>query len=132
MSASTAALLFTVGIAGLFALDRDGESTSPALWIAVLWVAIGASRMVSEWLGAGVNVDSPEQYLEGSPLDRAFLTGLLVMAVGVLVARSEKTGDLLRANWALVAFFLYCALSSSWSEFPAVTFKRWTKCFGNM
>lgn len=133
MAPSAASLIFVIGIAGLFLLDRERENgTSPALWLAIFWVGIGASRMASEWLAGSANAQSAEQYLEGSPMDRNLLTGVLIAAVGVLAARGEKTTKVLAANWPLVLFFLYAALSSLWSDFPDVTFKRWTKAFGNL
>jgi len=53
MPPALAAVLFVVGIVGLFALDRDRQArTSRSLWIPVCWVlfAVG-SRAVSQWLG---------------------------------------------------------------------------------
>jgi len=35
-------------------------------------------------------------------------------------------------NAPLVVFFLYCAASVFWSDFPIVAFKRWTKVLGNV
>jgi O-antigen ligase len=77
-------------------------------------------------------LESPDQYVDGSPLDRLILTGLLVGALSVLVARRDRVGALFRANGPLVIFFLYCAVSVLWSDFPFVAFKRWTKAFGNV
>src|SRR2546426_12005073 len=78
MPPGIAAVLFGLGIMGLFWLDRDRDSrTSPALWIPVAWVFIGASRTISQWLQVGPVMESPGQYLEGSPLDRLVLTGFL-------------------------------------------------------
>ena len=70
--------------------------------------------------------------LQGSPLDRFLLTGLLVAGVTVLLARSRLAGTWLRANGPIVAFFIYCAISTLWSEYPDVAFKRWTKAVGNL
>src|SRR5687767_628563 len=115
MPPQLASAIFVIGIAGLFLLDRDREkSTSPALWLAIFWVGIGSSRMVSEWLAGSVGEQSAEQYLEGSPLDRMLLTGVLAAAVAVLIARAEKTKKIVAANWPLVIFFLYAALSALW------------------
>ncbi len=128
-----ATILVLTGIVGLFWLDRDKEAkTSPALWIAVVWVAIGASRMVSQWFGSSSYLDSPDQYLEGSPLDRAILAALLLAGLMVLAARGARTGTFLRANAPVVLFFTYCALSALWSDYPFVSFKRWTKGLGNV
>ena len=89
MPPRVAFVVFLFGILALFRLDRDREEgTSPALWIPVIWMAIGASRNVSEWFATNGAMTSPDQYLEGSPFDRLLFTVLLVAAraVNVLAA----------------------------------------------
>src|SRR5689334_5691978 len=97
-----ASLIFLVGVIGLFVLDRDREGRcSFAVWVPVAWLAIGASRSVSVWLGAS-GPASADEYLDGSPLDRALLTGLLVFGVAIVIARGQKTGEILKKNLPLV------------------------------
>jgi len=133
MSAGLAAVVCAAGILGLFLLDRDRTSrTSPALWVPAVWLAIAASRDISQWFNTVLVTDSPDQLLEGSPVDRVIYAGLLVAGLVVLVSRAERARSLLRANWPLVVFFLFCALSVLWSEYPFVAFKRWTKALGNL
>lgn len=133
MSPTIASTIVYVGIIALLIWDRDRDSrTSWAVWIAIAWVAIGGTRNVSEWLNGIDNVESPDKYLEGSPLDRFVLTGLLAAALFVLAARGQRTKEILRRNAPLVLFFGYCALSALWSDFPFVAFKRWTKALGNL
>src|SRR5580704_3760312 len=127
-----AAVAFLVLIVVLLRLDREGASrTSPALWLPVAWMFIGASRMVSQWLGIEP-LDDMAQTLEGSAFDRLILTGLLVAGLIVLAGRAERVGTLLRDNKLLVAFFCYCTVSVLWSDFPFVAFKRLTKGIGNL
>jgi O-antigen ligase len=133
MPQAIAALVFASGILGLLWLDRERKSrVSPALWIAVVWVSIGASRAVSQWLRIGPVIESSDQYLDGSPLDRLILTGLLAAGLVVLLTRSRRVGALLRANGPLLVLLLYCAVSVLWSAYPFVAFKRWTKALGNV
>ncbi len=103
--------------------------TSPALWIAVAWMFLGASRMVSQWLRFDV---SPDIYTEGSAIDRNILTVLLVAGVLVLISRGHRTTAVLRANGPMLLFFGYCLCSVLWSDFPLVALKRWTKAAGNL
>ena len=70
--------------------------------------------------------------LEGNPLDRNLYTALLVCGVIVLVRRRQEVGRLLRANVPIVLFFLYCAASVLWSDYPEVSFKRWIKAVGDL
>jgi O-antigen ligase len=126
--------VFAAGIVGLFKLESDPDSrTSPALMIPVAWMAIGASRMVSQWFSSGGGaVTSADQYLEGSPFDRMIVSLLLLAGLAVLSRRASACKALLRLNPALLVFFGYCLLSVVWSDFPAVAFKRWTKGVGNL
>lgn len=139
MQAHIATLLCALGILALFALDRDQKTnTSQALWIPVLWLFIASSRMVSQWLAAmgllngRTVVTSADQLLDGSPLDRYLLTGLVVLGVIILARRGQRVGTLLRANGPIVVFVLYCGLSTLWSDFTDVSFKRWIKAVGDV
>ena len=134
MTPGIATFFFAVGILALFALDRDKNArTSKALWIPVVWMLLAGSRMVSQWLEAGsVATVSPEQLLDGSPLDRNILAGLIAAGVTVLFGRRREVGTLLRANWSILVFFVYCGYSVLWSDYPDVAFKRWMKAVGDL
>jgi len=133
MPPRVATLCCLAAIAGLFYLDRDEKArTSPWLWMPVVWIGLGGSRNLSVWLGGSSLTASPEQYLEGSPLDRAFLTLLVVAAIGVLIARGQRTAELMKRNWPLLLFVGYCFASVMWSDFPFIALKRWTKMLGNV
>ena len=98
MGSTLAAAAFALGIAALFYLDRDRDTpTSPAVWLAIIWMGIGASRMLSQWLG-GLPVKPTEEslYLDGSPIDRLFLSVLLGAALCVLLAGASLVGRRLR------------------------------------
>src|SRR2546425_24226 len=133
MSPGIATVVYGFFILALFLLDRDRKSrVSSALWIPVLWVLIAGSRMVSEWLEPARAMQSPDQYLDGSPLDRLIITGLLAAGLMVLLARGRRSRALLGANGPILLFFLYGAISVFWSDYPDVALKRWIKAFGNI
>ena len=133
MPPQLATLVFAIGTLGLFWLDRDRERrTSPALWLPIIWLAIGGSRNVSQWLSPAGAGFSPDQILEGSPLDRAIMSGLIAFGLAVLAARRGRTLSVLGRNLPLLVFFLFCGVSLLWSDFPFVAFKRWTKVLGNV
>jgi exopolysaccharide production protein ExoQ len=116
----------------LFRLNREAEvQTSKALWIPTFWLFISSSRNVSAWLqysGGG----GSDQYLEGSPLDRAVLSAVLALGVIVLLSRARRIGPLLRSNLPIILYFLYCGISVLWSDFPDVAFKRWFRASGDV
>jgi exopolysaccharide production protein ExoQ len=133
MPQSVATVVYGLVILGLFLLDRGLKSrVSPALWIPVAWVLLAGSRMFSDWLEPARAMQSPDQYLEGSPLDRLILTGLLAAGLMVLLTRGRRAGMFLRANGPILLFFLYGAVSVLWSDYPDVAFKRWTKALGDV
>src|ERR1051325_6137431 len=125
-------VIYALGILGLFILDRKAAKSSPAIWIAVIWTFIGASREVTQWFGGGGSKDAMGVYLEGSLLDRAIYIALIICSLVVLFGRGRQSGAFLRMNWPILAFFVYGAISVLWSDFPMVAFKRWTKAFGNV
>lgn len=133
MSTALATFVFVAIILGLFVLnrDRDGE-TSFGLWIPVIWLWIIGSRNASLWLALGPTIDTPDQFQEGSPVDRAVFTVLLVAGLIVLSARGRRVISVLRANGPIVIFFLYCGFSVLWSDYPEVSFKRWIKAIGDL
>ena len=84
MPPSTAAVVCGIGIVALMLLERDRKSqVSWALWVPLVWLSLGASRSVSQWLGGVASVDAVELELEGNPLDAKIFAVLL--AAGLLV-----------------------------------------------
>jgi exopolysaccharide production protein ExoQ len=137
MSPAIATVIYILVILGLFWLDRDRKArTSAALWIPLIWLLLAGSRSVAQWLQVRQPMNplsSPDQSpMEGSPIDRLVYTSLLVVGLIVLVTRSKRVGQLLRGNGPILLFFLYCAVSLLWSDYPDVAFKRWTKAVGDL
>jgi len=133
MNPLTAAALFTLGIASLFVLDRGAKRRmSPWVLLPYLWLCIGASRVVSSWVNPAGQVDLAVAYMEGNPLDRNIQSILMGLGIVVLSRRRAAVAKRLRANPALVLFFLYCLASVVWSDFPAVSMRRWVKAVGDL
>jgi exopolysaccharide production protein ExoQ len=109
--------------------DRDRRvRTSIALWIPVVWMLLATSA--SKWLqitpGPSVDVN-----LEGNPIERNIFTGLLAIGIAVLISRGRKTSRLLRMNGPILLLVAYWAVSTLWSDYPDVAFKRWIKALGD-
>jgi exopolysaccharide production protein ExoQ len=125
--------VFVLGIIGLFYLDRDPKlKVSKALWIPIFWLLIAGSRNVGEWIQIGPPMDAGEQYLEGNPLDRDVLGGLVAIGVILLIRRGRPVAEILRRNYAVIVYFSYCAVSVLWSDYPFVGFKRWIRAAGDV
>lgn len=115
----------------LLALDpakyRQG---SIALWIPVIWMFFTGSRLPSVWI-SGIQAGAEASALqEGNGLDRAVLSFLMLLAIGVLLARSFNWAEFTLRNFSLVLFLSFALLSVLWSDFPLVSAKRWFRDLG--
>jgi len=139
MGAPLAFLIFSIGVAGLFYLDRDSSvRTSKALWLPIIWIWIAGSRPVSAWLGAigiGTGTSGPailEATLDGSPIDAAIFQGLIFIGFVALCQRKASATALLKGNVPVLVYFIYCLMSTLWSPFHGPAFKRWIKDAGDL
>jgi exopolysaccharide production protein ExoQ len=117
----------------LYLFKRDSRQqyqASRALWIPCIWMMILGSRSVSQWLNLGPPLQSPDDLLEGSPIDRAVFLLLIISGLVVLWRRHISWSKVFRNNIWLTLFFLYCGVSILWSDFPFVASKRWIKALG--
>src|SRR5213079_649379 len=99
MSPNIATTLFTLGVLGLFVLDRDRQArTSKGLWVPVIWLLINGSRPVSLWLDshATVKLQNASQYLDGNPVERFVYASLVLAGLLILMARRPQVGRLLQ------------------------------------
>jgi exopolysaccharide production protein ExoQ len=130
-----ASIIFGIGIAGLFYLDRGVKPrVSKALVIPAVWMILNTTHPLSFWLGLSPNVGatSAQAYVEGNPFDRNVILVLQLAALAVLLGKSAKVGPMLRKNALILVYFSFCLLSILWSDFPFVTFKRWIKALGDV
>lgn len=133
MNPSSATLVYAIGIAGLFWLDRDiSVRTSKALWLPLIWVSIIGSRSVSGWLGMSGQAEVAGQIPEGNLLDQVIAGALILMGLIILIRRSRNVTNLLRASWPIVLYFGFALASLLWSDFPSWGFKRWVRALGDL
>lgn len=107
----------------LLRLDRrQFPEATRGLWIPTLWLLTVSTKAIATWFGRpGVSME------EGSPLDRNFLLLLMCIAIGMLVKRKFSLKDSLQDNVWLVVLFAFMLISISWSAYPFVSMKRWTR-----
>jgi exopolysaccharide production protein ExoQ len=131
MSPQLATFAYIAVILAVFYLDRNKEArTSKALWIPVTWLMINGSRPVSMWFQSGPTLG--DEYANGSPLDAAIFGALVIAGVVTLGMRWKQLGGMLRNNSALLAYVMYCLVSTLWSDDSFVSFKRWIKSVGDV
>jgi exopolysaccharide production protein ExoQ len=130
MTPSLALVVFSAGVIGLFYLDRDKSvRTSKALWLAVPWMWINASRSIAAWLAVTPAKNSRSS---DSPLDQ--FVGAVLIASGIIVIawRNRECRMLLKRGWPILVYFSYCLLSAFWSDFPGQGSKRWIRAVGDL
>jgi O-antigen ligase len=133
MTPQIAAVLFTGLILWLLARERAGRrGVSSGLWLPVLWLLVIGSRPVSQWAEGGLEMETPDQYLKGSPFDMVIFLLLILGGILVLLQRRIHWRRLASNNTWLLLFFFYWLVSVVWSDFPFVGFKRWIKDLGNL
>ena len=129
----TATLICIVWIYGLFYLDRTPrDRTRWEMWLPTIWFFLFASHPLSFWLGIGGNANRVARYQEGNPFDATIFALLTLAGMVVLVGRSRPVERFFKNNSAILFYYLYCAVSISWSDYPFVTFKRWIKAIGDV
>jgi exopolysaccharide production protein ExoQ len=126
------ALSLTLVLVGylLWRDSREEPVVSRAVWIPILWLMINGSRQISMWFG-GDSSFGAQRLEDGTLIDKLVYGALIAAGVIVLVRRQVRVGEILRNNVWLVLLFLFAGLSVLWSDFPAVTFKRWAKSLGD-
>ena len=130
MNPSSASLICVAAVAGLLYLDRDRSvRLSKAIWVPGTWLALVGSRPLSFWFGA---TPTENTSVEGSPIDAAAFAVLLAVSVVVLIVRRKRAWSLLRSNWPLLIYFIYCLVSVAWSYHPDIALKRWIKAIGDL
>jgi exopolysaccharide production protein ExoQ len=133
MPPNLALCIFVFFVLWLFARDRKRPvAVSTSLWIVVIWCAIIGSRPVSLWFGLGKSLETIDDYLDGSPLDRNIFLFLILAGLFVLSRRRTKRQKITSNNSWIFLFYLYIGISALWSDYPFVAFKRWIKDFGNV
>jgi exopolysaccharide production protein ExoQ len=125
------ALLLAFALA-FWLMVRDTKARpqlSLALWIPWLWLTVLGSKPVYTWFGS--EGGSTNAQLEGNPVDRDTYLLLIVAGIIVIVRRRVNWSELIANNKWLFVFISYLLLSTLWSEYPFVAFKRWIEDMGN-
>ncbi len=118
-----ALFICTIFVLFMLRLDRkQSPNVSFALWIPTVWMLLIASKPLGIWFqSSGVSIE------EGSPLDRAFLTVLLLLGLIILVKRKFNWPRAIKENIWLTMLIVYMLVSCLWSDIPFLSFKRWSQ-----
>src|SRR5688500_17185549 len=102
------------------------QGGSWSLIIPGLWMAIQGSRPLSYWLSGGEGWSGAD----AKPIDTLCYLSMICGAIAFLNRMRFPWGNFFSQNKALIVLYIYLALSSMWSEYPGLSFKRIFKDFG--
>lgn len=112
---------------------RPKEQVSAAIWWPIIWYLVCSTRPIGVWFQIwGVPMPSGGGVEEGSPVDRNFYSGLIVIGWIILARRSVAWDQIAQRNGMLIAFVVYMLLSVMWSDFINISFKRYVKLIGSI
>src|SRR2546426_6753399 len=132
MPPSIALLLCSILLLWVFRYDpAKDERVSLALWVPLIWMVLLGSRSASQWLGPTTPISVTTALEEGNALDHGIYLVLIILALGILVARALNWRAVFASNSALILFLLFTLLSVTWSDFPLASFRRWIRELGN-
>ena len=128
-----ATALYTIGIVGLFYLDRrPRERTGAGLWAAFAWLFFVLSKGPAAWMQSGQTISYDGSYnMDSNPINLVVFAVIILSGLFVLGARWNRVAKSLQASWPILLFYAYCGLSCAWSEYPDVVFKKWIRCLGD-
>jgi exopolysaccharide production protein ExoQ len=133
MLSEMAALVCFMFVLYLFWVDyRQSNLPSRELWVPLIWMFLAGSRFASQWLNPGSQFKSVEIYMDGSPMDAAVFTLLILAGIAILLRRRPKWIEIFVDNPWIWLYFIFGALSILWSDYPFVSLKRWIKALGNV
>jgi O-antigen ligase len=101
---------------------------SAGMWVPFLWLLIRGSRPVTAWVGVGGSGGEAE----GNSIEALIAFSLFFAAFLILQRRHFPWNRLLLLNVAFFILLAYLAVSTLWSPYPFIAFKRWFKEFGNV
>lgn len=111
---------------------RRRPNVSHALWVPSFWFMIYSSRALSSWFGFGIADPTSDYYLEGNPFDRTVFIALIIAGSIILLRRRPPWGTIFESNKFIFLYILYLGVSTLWSDYTFVSFKRWIKELGHL
>ena len=135
MPPKLAFILCTAFVAYLLKLDYHRfKEQSVTIWIPTIWILYCASKNFALWSGT-YNYDIENitaAIIAGSPMDRNFLSVLIVIGLLILARRKIDWNQVFKDNQWLFLLFLYMLVSILWSDYPFVSLKRWIRVSGTI
>jgi exopolysaccharide production protein ExoQ len=110
---------------------------SKSLWVPFLWLCMTSSRPFSFWLYPSRYHDRAaiadiNDYIQGSPTERAILIGFICVAIIILSKRRRQFSVHFRENGWLILLFFYALISIGWSDYSGIALRRYIRATGDI
>jgi exopolysaccharide production protein ExoQ len=133
MAPKLASLIYVAFIFWLFRRhSKEGQHVSRALWIPFLWIGIKASRPIVYWFASGTAAAGAADATDGDPFDRNMDIVLMALGIMTLGRRRINWDDVFHECRWLILFYIYLLLSTIWSDYTFIAFKRWVRDVGDV
>ena len=100
------------------------------IWVPWVWFLFAATRQPDRWLMWNQPTSAAVADSSSSLSNTFVMTVLMVLGAYLLSKRSRRTRAILKQNKWMVAFFVYMGLSIIWSNFPAISLRRYIRIAG--
>lgn len=108
---------------------KKSDQLSSAVWVPTLWVFTAGSKPIAHWFPG---FTSSLGDTDGSPLDQIFLGALIILAFIILANRNISWREVIKDNLWIFIFILYIGISTLWSDYTLVSFKRFIRIVGTV
>ena len=135
MGAPLALLVCSIGVAGLFYLNRDKSDRNSESPLAARHLALdsrvetGLGMVGDRRRGRGQSRLNTRRESNGRG---CFWDTCRLLESESCSAGRVRRRALLAVSGPIVIYFLYCLMSVAWSPIPGPAFKRWTKAIGDL
>lgn len=118
-----ALILCTIFVLWLLKLDQKcSPDCSLALWLPTVWVLLIAGKPLGVWF---LSLRSKGEM--GSPMDRNFIIGLLIVGLLILFTRRFAFSKAIKENIWLIFLVGYLFISTLWSSMFSISFTRFVR-----
>jgi O-antigen ligase len=100
---------------------KQSPNMSWVLWIPTIWVLAMSSKPLGVWFQSGADAEG------GSPLDRIFISTILLISFIILAGKMKDRQKIIKNNLSLFLLIIYMLISVVWSAMPYISFKRWVR-----
>ena len=110
--------------------SKNASDNSKYLWIPIIWIILSIIKPIPFFFNVQDNTIDATAYTEGNPLYKNIYSVLILIGIYIIYKRKVSLFHIISSNKLIFIWFLYCAFSIAWSDYPAISFRRWIKGAG--